>query len=174
MTSPFVTGRPTRPEDLSAFYPEGAEPASGIALEKQMCRDRSAELVRDRRRQHRAAAVRRIAGAWISLLEKMRLRRPMAGRASADGRPIAVERSGKPPMNHAVKGVGNPVQMRAGIGERLRMLIIVPHGGIGFEDQHTAVPVGGEVDPEEIEIDGPGNLVQGAENPAPEMGFRVA
>ena len=84
MTSPFITGRPTRPEDLSAFYPEWAEPASGIALEKQMCRERSAELVRNRRRQDRAALVRRIAGAWSSLLAKIRLRRPMTDRASAD------------------------------------------------------------------------------------------
>ena len=85
MTSPLLVGRPTRPEDLSAFYPEWAAPASGIEAEKRMCRERSAELAQDRRRQARAALVARIAGAWVRLRDQTRLHRPVFRRASVDG-----------------------------------------------------------------------------------------
>lgn len=85
MTSPYLVGRPARPEDLSAFYPEWAAPASGAEAEKRICRDRCAELARVRRRQARQALLRRMAGAWISLWGKTGLRGPMIGRAPVNG-----------------------------------------------------------------------------------------
>ena len=105
MTSPFFAGRPARPEDLSTFYPEWSAPASGIEAEKRMCLDRSTQLAREKRQRDRAALVRRIADAWVSLWERTRLRRPVIGRVSADDGPAAVERFGKPPVDHAVKGL---------------------------------------------------------------------
>ena len=83
MTSPCVTGRPLGREDLSAFYPEWAAPASGFEAEKQGCLDRSAELARDRRRQSWIGLARRMARLWAGLRQQTRLRLLLVRRAPA-------------------------------------------------------------------------------------------
>ena len=80
MTSPYVTGRPLGREDLSAFYPEWAAPASGFEAEKQGCLDRSAALARDRRRQTWIGLARRIAQLWTGLRQQARPRRRLVRR----------------------------------------------------------------------------------------------
>ena len=74
MTTPFVPGRPTRPEDLSAFYPEWTAPASGIEAERRSVDERRAEQARIRQQQARAELVRRATRLWTALRQEARLR----------------------------------------------------------------------------------------------------
>lgn len=83
MTSPYVPGRPARPADLSAFYPEWAAAPSGIEAERRLIEDCRAERTRIRRRRARTAFTRRVAWIWTALRQEARLRLVPVRRARA-------------------------------------------------------------------------------------------
>ncbi len=85
MTTPFVVGRPRGPQDLSAFYPEWAEPASGFELEKQLCRDSTASLADPDRGTGPRRLLQRIRRAWTRLWKQAGPRLPVFRRPTVDG-----------------------------------------------------------------------------------------